>query len=151
MIFSFSLKSIRITAMLMIILYLRLQPTLITDIEYLTNESQKTIDWLKLNQMMFNLKSFKPCLFKLKTRNKLHRNCAVTLSWVARSYNTQIYNLNSGPHITHFSEVAAKKRKIFEYMFVLKRANIACRQQMTKVNLLQKHFKQLSYYAASNW
>ena len=28
-------------------------------------------------------------------------------------------------------------------MFVLKRANIACRQQMTTVNLLQKHFKQL--------
>ena len=32
-----------------------------------------------------------------------------------------------------------------------KLANIACRQQMTTVNLLQKEFKQLSYYAASNW
>ena len=31
-------------------------------------------------------------------------------------------------------------------MFVLKRADIACRQQMTTVNLLQKHFKQLQYY-----
>ena len=28
-------------------------------------------------------------------------------------------------------------------MFVLKRATTACRQQMTTVNLLQKHFKQL--------
>ena len=36
-------------------------------------------------------------------------------------------------------------------MFVLKRANIACRQQMTTVNLLQKNFKQFSYYTASNW
>ena len=35
-------------------------------------------------------------------------------------------------------------------MFVLKRANIACRQQMTTVNLPQKYFKQLSYYTASN-
>ena len=36
-------------------------------------------------------------------------------------------------------------------MFVLKQANIACRQQMTTINLLQKHFKQLSYCTASNW
>ena len=36
-------------------------------------------------------------------------------------------------------------------MFVLKRANIACRQQMTTVNLLQKHLKQRSYYTALNW
>ena len=36
-------------------------------------------------------------------------------------------------------------------MFVLKRANIARRQQMTTVNLLQKHFKQLLDSAASNW
>ena len=36
-------------------------------------------------------------------------------------------------------------------MFVLKRANIACRQQITTVKLLQKHFKQLSYYTTSNW
>ena len=35
-------------------------------------------------------------------------------------------------------------------MFVLRRANIACRQRMT-VNLLQKHFKQLLYYTVSNW
>ena len=36
-------------------------------------------------------------------------------------------------------------------MFVLKQANIACREQMTTVNLLQKHFKQLPYGTASNW
>ena len=64
--------------------------------------------------------------------------------------NTRVYNFISGPHITHFSAVVAKKRKNFEKMFVLKRANIACRQQMTSVNLLQKHFKQLSYYSVSN-
>ena len=64
--------------------------------------------------------------------------------------NTRVYNFISGPHITHFSALVAKKRKNFEKMFVLKRANIACRQQMTSVNLLQKHFKQLSYYSVSN-
>ena len=64
--------------------------------------------------------------------------------------NTQIYSLSPGPHITHFSAVVAKKAKIFAEMF-FKQANIACRQQMTTVNLLQNHFKQLSYYAASNW
>ena len=57
--------------------------------------------------------------------------------------NTQIYNLSSGPHITHFLAAVAKKQKDFEYTFVLKRANIACRQKVTTVNLLQKHFKQL--------
>ena len=52
--------------------------------------------------------------------------------------NTQIYNLSSGPHITHFLAVVAKKRENFEHTFVLKRANIACRQKVTTVNLLQK-------------
>ena len=52
--------------------------------------------------------------------------------------NTLIYNLSSGPHITHFLAVVAKKRENFEYTFVLKRANIACRQKVTTVNLLQK-------------
>ena len=33
----------------------------------------------------------------------------------------------------------------------MKRANIASRQQMTTVNLLKKHFKQLLYWTASNW
>ena len=36
-------------------------------------------------------------------------------------------------------------------MFILKRPNTARRQQMTTINLLQKHFKQLWYYAVSNW
>ena len=36
-------------------------------------------------------------------------------------------------------------------MFVLKRANTVCRQPMPTVNLLQKHFKQLSYYAVAKW
>ena len=31
----------------------------------------------------------------------------------------------------------------------MKRAKIACRQQMTAVNLVQKHFKQLLYYTVS--
>ena len=46
-------------------------------------------------------------------------------------YITQIYNLSSGPHITHFLEVVPKKWKNFEQTFVLKQANTACRQQMT--------------------
>ena len=33
----------------------------------------------------------------------------------------------------------------------MKRTNIASRQQMTTVNLLKKHFKQLLYWTASNW
>ena len=57
--------------------------------------------------------------------------------------NTQIYNLSSGLHITHFFTVVAKKRKHFE--------TSKSRQQMITVNLLQKNFKQLSYYAGSNW
>ena len=36
-------------------------------------------------------------------------------------------------------------------MFVLKRANTPCRQQMTTVNLLQKQFKQLLLYTVLNW
>ena len=59
------------------------------------------------------------------------------------SKNTRIYNHSSGPHITHFSPVVAKERKNFEWMFILKLANIACRKQMTTVNLLLHHFKQL--------
>ena len=58
-----------------------------------------------------------------------------------KAVNTRIYSFSSGLHITHFSAAVAKKQKNFEQMFVLKRANIACRQQMTTVNLLQKHFK----------
>ena len=54
--------------------------------------------------------------------------------------NTWIYNLSSGPHITHFSAVAAKKQKNFEKIFVLKRANTECRQKMTTAKLLHNHF-----------
>ena len=36
-------------------------------------------------------------------------------------------------------------------MFILKQVNIALRQKMTTVNLLQKQFKQLLDWAASNW
>ena len=32
-------------------------------IKILMVESQETIDWLRLNQMIVNIKSFKPCLF----------------------------------------------------------------------------------------
>ena len=36
-------------------------------------------------------------------------------------------------------------------MFVLKRANTACRQQMTTRKLFHKHFNQLQYDVFSNW
>ena len=56
MIFSCSLKRIRFTTMLMIAL-----SAFATDtddlIENITDESQKTIDWLKLNQMIVNPKT----------------------------------------------------------------------------------------------
>ena len=54
--------------------------------------------------------------------------------------NTQIYKLSYGPYIIHFSAVFAKKRKYFEQIFALKRANTACRQQMATTNLIHKHF-----------
>ena len=66
-------------------------------------------------------------------------------------FNTRIYNLSSGPHITRFSVVVAKKWKNFDYIFVLKRANTACRQQMTTGKLFHKHFNQLYYYVFPNW
>ena len=50
--------------------------------------------------------------------------------------NTRIYNLSSGPHVIHFSAAVATKRKNSEQMLILKRLNIACRQQMTTVNFL---------------
>ena len=36
-------------------------------------------------------------------------------------------------------------------MFVLKRPNIASRQQITTISLLQKQFKHVLCYTASNW
>ena len=50
--------------------------------------------------------------------------------------NTRIYTLSSGPHISDYLAAVAKKWKIFGSMFVFKRASIACRQKMTRVNLL---------------
>ena len=61
------------------------------------------------------------------------------------------YNFSSGPYITHFSAVVAKKQKNVEKIFVLKRANRTCSQPMTAVNLLHRHFKQLQYYTSSKW
>ena len=52
----------------------------------------------------------------------------------------RIYNLSFHSHITHSLAVVAKKRKDFKYIFVLKRVNTVCRQQMTAIKLLQKHF-----------
>ena len=53
--------------MLMITLCLRLQPTLMTYlIEILTDESQETIDWLKLNQMIVNPKKFQAMFISKK-------------------------------------------------------------------------------------
>ena len=59
MIFFCSLKKLRFSTMLMITLYLSAFATDIDDlIEILTDESQETIDWLKLNQMIVNSKKF---------------------------------------------------------------------------------------------
>ena len=64
--------------------------------------------------------------------------------------NTRIYNLISGPHVTHFSAVVGKKWKKLEKLFALKRANIACRQQMTTVTLLQKQGRMQGAATAAN-
>ena len=42
--------------------------------------------------------------------------------------------------LPHFSTLVAKKRKNFDLIFVLKRANIAQRQQMMKAKLLHKYW-----------
>ena len=42
------------------------------------------------------------------------------LSALQKTGNTRIYNLSRGPHITRFSVGVARKRKTFEYTFVLK-------------------------------
>ena len=70
---------------------------------------------------------------------------------VLYAINTRIYNLRSRSHFIHFLAVVAEKLENLEQMFVLKQENIAGRQQMPAVNLLQKCFKQLSYYTVSNW
>ena len=44
-----------------------------TDIDDLTDESQKTIDWLKLNQMIVNSKKFQ-AMFISKKKNALLRS-----------------------------------------------------------------------------
>ena len=70
--------------------------------------------------------------------------------WI-RTSNTRIYNPSCGLHITRFSVVVAEKRKNFEYIFVLKQANTACRHQMTTAKLFQEHstlyiFKLVLYF-----
>ena len=65
-------------------------------------------------------------------------------------FNTRIHNLSSGPHITRFLVVVAKKWKNFEYIFVLKRANTACRQQMTTGKLFHKQVLYFNRIIISN-
>ena len=50
-----------------------------TDIDDLTDESQKTTDWLKLNQMIVNSKKFQ-AMFISKKKNALLRNLKLQMN-----------------------------------------------------------------------
>ena len=68
-------------------------------IEILTDESQETIDWLKLNQMIVNPKKFQ-AMFISKKKNALPRNTkqnTTTLWWKKQWTYTNQTNVKT-PH-----------------------------------------------------
>ena len=72
----------------------------------------------------------------LKKANEFYWHKLLTL------FNTQIYNLSSGPHSHRFSVVVAKKRKNFEQIF----ANLCfetSEHNVQTANLSHKHFNEL--------
>ena len=60
----------------------------------------------------------------------------ITVNRYIKTFNTRIYNLSSGPHITCFFVVIAKKRGT---------------QQMTTTKLFHKHFNYFYRHIFSKW
>ena len=69
-----------------------------------------------IKQQIFSKSGVASVYGRLLIRISLYLDIIVSIFsriWT-KSPNTRIYNLNSGPHITHFLAVVAKKQENFE-------------------------------------